>query len=130
VGCAVEVGPCGLRGSGARRGRRAGRDPSSCAAGIAARSASGNAEPIFARAAPAPAPEPKKEAPREPIDIATAYLQHILDGKPEQALKLADPKAVTEQHTKEIRASELKRVKFVMVLANNARVQVVTERAS
>src|SRR5207237_1052900 len=64
-----------------------------------------------------------------PIDIAAAYLQHVIDGKPEQALKLADPKAVTEEHVKQIQVSELKRVKFALVLMNNARVQVVTERA-
>jgi RNA polymerase sigma factor (sigma-70 family) len=75
------------------------------------------------------APEPKKEQPREPVEIAAAYLQHIIDGKPEQALKLADPARVGERYTKEIQVAGLKRVKFVMVLANNARVMVVTERA-
>ena len=65
----------------------------------------------------------------DPSMIAAAYLHYILDGKPEQALKLADPKRVTERHTKEIQVAGLKRAKVAMVLANNARVMVVTERA-
>lgn len=73
-------------------------------------------------------PPAAMERPKEPLDVAAAYLQHIIDGKPEQALKLASDR-VKERHTKEIQASGLKRVKFALVLMNNARVQVITERA-
>jgi RNA polymerase sigma factor (sigma-70 family) len=88
------------------------------------------AEPVFVPAAPEskrPAPEPKKELPREPIDIAAAYLQAVIDGKPEQAQKFGDN--LNERYIKELQVAGLKQVNFALVLANNARVQVVTERA-
>jgi RNA polymerase sigma factor (sigma-70 family) len=76
----------------------------------------------------ASAPEPKKEAAKEPWEIATAYLQHIIDGKPEQALKLADAKKITDRKLKEMQTAGLKRVKIAMLLLNNGQVHVITER--
>jgi RNA polymerase sigma factor (sigma-70 family) len=70
-----------------------------------------------------------KEQPKQPWDVAAEFLQLVLDGKTEQALKLADPGAVPERKVKEIQASGLKRVKFALVLINDRRVQVVTEKA-
>lgn len=82
--------------------------------------------------APAPA-QPKKAAAEkeltDPVAIAAAFLQHVIDGKPERALKLAEPRMIDERDVKKIQVSGLKRVKLVMLLINDERVTVVTERA-
>jgi RNA polymerase sigma factor (sigma-70 family) len=74
------------------------------------------------------APEPKKEEARQPWEVATAYLQHIIDGKPEQALKLADAKKITDRKIKEMQVAGLKNVKVAMLLINDRQIDVVTVR--
>ncbi len=85
------------------------------------------AKPVFAPQEPKKlAPEPKKE-PQPAWDVATEYLQLIVDGKPEQAQKLGDNLA--DRYVKEVQTAGLKRVKLAMILINDSRVMVVTERA-
>jgi RNA polymerase sigma factor (sigma-70 family) len=74
---------------------------------------------------PKAAPEPKKE-PLPPWDIAAEYLRLIIDGKGDQALKMGDK--LGERHVKEIQTAGLKRVKVTMILMNDSRVMVVTQR--
>ncbi len=85
--------------------------------------------PIFAPVAvePKAAPEPKKEPPKPAWDVATEYLQLIIDGKPEQAKKLGDN--LGERYIKELQVAGLKRVRFAAIVMNDSRVMVITERA-
>lgn len=69
--------------------------------------------------------EPKKETPKPAWEVATEYLQLIIDGKPKEAEKLGERGA----HAQEIVNAELKRAKLAMILINDSRVMVVTERA-
>jgi RNA polymerase sigma factor (sigma-70 family) len=85
-----------------------------------------SAEPIFAARVPARAPEPKKEPAKPAWEIATEYLQLIIDGKPEQAEKLGDRPGADAG---EVTRAGLKRVKLAMILIADERVLVVTERA-
>jgi hypothetical protein len=81
---------------------------------------------VVAAQPPKAAAQPKSE-PKPPWDIATDYLQLIIDRKGEQALKLTDK--LNERHIDEIQITGLKRVKLAMILMNDSRVMVVTERA-
>lgn len=83
------------------------------------------AGPLFARA-PAPVPEPKKEPPKLAWEVAAEYLSFITSGRPDAALKLGDN---LERHVKEIQTSGLGSAKVAMILVNDSRVMVVTNRA-
>ncbi len=76
---------------------------------------------------PAPAPEPKKVPPKPAWDVAAEYLQLIIDGKLDEAKKLGD--GLADRYPREIQTAGLKRVKLAMILVNDARVMVATERA-
>jgi len=91
------------------------------------------AKPVLVFAPVAATPEePKvdkvKNRPTQPWDIAAEYLQLIIDGKPEQARKLIDSD-MSNRYIREMQVAGPKRVKFVMILMNDSRVMVVTERA-
>ena len=77
--------------------------------------------------APKAKAEEKKEG-KHPWEVATAYLQHIIDGKPEQALKLADPEKITDRKIKEMQTAGVKNVKVAMLLINDRQIDVVTTR--
>jgi RNA polymerase sigma factor (sigma-70 family) len=75
------------------------------------------------------APAAQKPVPMQPWEIASDYLQAIVDGKPEWALRLADSKKIAVRHLKAIETSGLKRVRPVLVLLNDYQALVVFERA-
>lgn len=76
---------------------------------------------------PAKPPGPQKPTPMQPWEVATEFLQFIIDGKPEQAQKLGD--RLDEKAVKELQVAGLKRAKLALVLVNDFRALVVTERA-
>jgi RNA polymerase sigma factor (sigma-70 family) len=70
-----------------------------------------------------------KVPPKPAWDVAAEFLQLAIDGKTDKAVKLAEPRMIDERDVKKIQASGLKRVKLAMILINDERVMVVTERA-
>lgn len=73
------------------------------------------------------APEEKKP-PQEPWDIAAEFLKLALGGKTAEAKKLCDPSAALQSQVDDIANSGLKASRFRMMLVNDMRVAVVTER--
>jgi hypothetical protein len=76
----------------------------------------------------APKPSEEKKKPQEPWEIAAAFLKLALSGKTEEAVKLCDSQAALARQVDDIASSGLKVSRFRMMLMNDLRVAIVTER--